>query len=204
MLELTPLQQDALCEIFNIGVGHAAATMSEMVQEEVQLSVPRIQFLAPETIAQNLHETCQTICSVRQAFEGNFRGDAVLIFPEEKSLEIVRLMLGQTVPLEHLAELEQDALTEVGNILLNACLASLADMLSQQFECSLPVLQVVAALSAFDHHEVDSTVMFVHISFRLEKREINGYMMFVMNADSLDQLRLSVDNFLNGFTGGAA
>lgn len=204
MLELTPLQQDALCEIFNIGVGHAAATMSQMVQEEVQLSVPRIQFVSAEAIARTLHASSPTICTVRQTFEGNFDGDAVLIFPEEKSLEIVRLMVGQTIPLEYLAELEQDALTEVGNIILNACLASLAEIFAQPFECSLPVLQIVESLAAFDYRVDEHSVMFVHISFRLARHEIDGYVMFVMNADSLDHLRLSVERFLHELPGGAA
>ena len=35
MINLSELENDALVEIFNIGVGHAAASMSEIVNEEV-------------------------------------------------------------------------------------------------------------------------------------------------------------------------
>jgi chemotaxis protein CheC len=45
MLELSELQHDALVEIFNIGVGQAARAMSEIVSEEVTMSVPSIRFL---------------------------------------------------------------------------------------------------------------------------------------------------------------
>jgi chemotaxis protein CheC len=41
---LSPLQHDALCEIFNISVGQSAAAMSGLVGEEVSLSVPAMRF----------------------------------------------------------------------------------------------------------------------------------------------------------------
>ena len=37
MVNLSELENDALVEIFNIGVGHAAAAMSEIVNEEVTI-----------------------------------------------------------------------------------------------------------------------------------------------------------------------
>ncbi|UUZ47426.1 chemotaxis protein CheC [Massilia sp. B-10] len=45
MFNLSELQHDALVEIFNIGVGHAARAMSDIVNEEVTMSVPHITFL---------------------------------------------------------------------------------------------------------------------------------------------------------------
>ena len=45
MFVLNDLQQDALLEIFNIGVGKAAAALSKMTSEEVLLSVPTLEFL---------------------------------------------------------------------------------------------------------------------------------------------------------------
>jgi len=45
---LDELQQDALTEVFNVGMGSAAASLSEMVGEEVQLTVPEISFVNKE------------------------------------------------------------------------------------------------------------------------------------------------------------
>lgn len=45
MIELNELQQDMLTELFNIGMGNAAAALSEMVSEEVLLSIPQISFM---------------------------------------------------------------------------------------------------------------------------------------------------------------
>lgn len=45
MTDLTDLQRDALLEIFNIGVGNAANSMSQLINEEIRLSVPKLQIV---------------------------------------------------------------------------------------------------------------------------------------------------------------
>jgi chemotaxis protein CheC len=45
MFNLSELENDALIEIFNIGVGQAAASMSAIVNEAVRMSVPSISFI---------------------------------------------------------------------------------------------------------------------------------------------------------------
>ncbi len=42
--DISEIESDSLMEIFNIGVGHAAAAMSNIVNEEVRMSVPTIRF----------------------------------------------------------------------------------------------------------------------------------------------------------------
>lgn len=198
MPHFTPLQQDAICEIFNISVGQAAATMSQMVNEEVLLSVPTIQFYTLDHVCALLESAEQRICGVQQDFEGCFSGHALLIFPEMRSLELVRLMIGKHMPIEYLTELEQDALAEVGNIILNACLSSLADVFQQQFHCGLPVLHIGSSHEVLQQCEPDHLVMLLHIQFTLAHRKIEGYVMFLMNADSLALLTQEIDKFLVG------
>ena len=58
---------------------------------------------------------------------GPFSGRALLIFPEAQSLELVRSIVGAEHSLEDVIDLEQEALAETGNIILNACLATIAN-----------------------------------------------------------------------------
>jgi chemotaxis protein CheC len=129
MFDLSELQHDALVEIFNVGVGQAASAMSQIVHEEVTMSVPTIQFQTRADCAKTLGSAeGRRICAITQHYEGAFNTDAILMFPEEKSLEIVRLMVGQTLSMEELSEMEQEAMSEIGNIILNSCMSTLADI----------------------------------------------------------------------------
>ena len=140
MSNLTACQQDTLTELLNIGIGQAAAALSQMVDEEVQLAVPYVNVLT-------LHEAIQSIeaqfsvriAAVKQQCTGSFWGDALLLFPETKSLELVRSLLKELMSLEDLTAMEQEALMEVGNIILNACLGSLANLLDSEATSGLPV-----------------------------------------------------------------
>lgn len=201
MLHFSELQKDALCEIFNISVSQAAAAMSEIIRATVKLTVPRVEICDVETAVTYLDQGQARICGVAQTFHGSFDGKAILIFPEDKSLELVRLMMGIDVPMDMLTDMEQDALAEVGNIVLNACLASLSDMFSQQFDCELPQLVEGNSSSLLRGYDQENVLIMLHIKFAVAEHALEGHIIFVVNAQSMKSLEHSVDKFLQGAGG---
>src|ERR1700760_612612 len=136
---LTELQLDSLTELVNIGVSRAAHSLREMVGAQVHLSVPTVKLVSRGDAIGILSEReVKNLVAVHQIFEGDITGRALLIFPETKSLELVRAITGGDLPLEDIIELEQEALAETGNILLNSCLATIANMLHRSLRMSLP------------------------------------------------------------------
>ena len=139
-LDLNELQRDALGEIFNIGVGRAAASLSQIVNDEVLLSAPSVQVVNGKEAALMLLGTeLRQLSTVSQTFSGPFKAEATLVFPETNALEIVRLMVGPHMSVEELSEFEQEAMCEIGNIILNACMSSLADFFHINFDSTLPL-----------------------------------------------------------------
>ncbi len=199
MLELDDIERDALTEVFNIGVGQAASAMSQMVNDRVVLSVPSISFTSRVTAARELTKDAgQRICSVSQRFRGTFEADAILMFPENKSLEIVRLMIGDEMPIEELTAMEQEALSEIGNIILNALIGTLADVFGSEFSSSLPVFLFGTSSEILQAERKDASdlVMLLHIDFRLETNQINGYVAFLLDVSSVRGLKDSIHRFL--------
>jgi chemotaxis protein CheC len=198
-IQLTELQSDAISELLNIGMGQAAHSLSEMVNEEVKLSIPSLELLTRQTAAAKLvHNSPQHIAVVRQNFKGPFWGEALLLFPEDKSLELVRHLIKKEVPLEMLMELEQDALTEVGNIILNACLSSLANILATDLVSDLPIFMTGTATEVLnaDISRSDEVVMFLRMEFSLQSKNIGGYVAFVLEISSIKQFLKDIDRYL--------
>ncbi|KRC11850.1 hypothetical protein [Acidovorax sp. Root217] len=189
-------QIDALSEIFNIGVGKAAAAMGDLMHDEVLLSVPHVSIFTVSEAAQQLGTAGSTMYGVRQPFRGVFNGDALLIFPGDKSLEIVRIVAGQSLPGEDLSAIEQDAMTELGNVMLSACLATLADLLGNEFELSPPRVDVGDSRTILGTRIQNHLVVFLHIRFELLSSQIEGFVVFVLNTTSLLALRAAVDRLL--------
>ncbi|RJX33053.1 MAG: chemotaxis protein CheC [Oxalobacter sp.] len=202
MFELTELQRDALVEIFNMGVGSAAKAMSSIVNEEVTMSVPTITFEKRSAAAAFLgNDESRKICGVSQQYKGAFNTDAILMFPEEQSLEIVRLMVGESVSTEELTEMEQEAMSEIGNIILNACVGILANIFKQELHGSLPSYHVGSSsdILAVDDNSSDDVVMLLHIDFALEKHKIHGHVAFLLDMSAMHDLRDQIDHYLAGF-----
>ena len=199
MFNLSELQHDALVEIFNIGVGHAARSMSEMVNEEVTLSVPSITFLNRAQAAEMLgNRDGGRVCGVSQHYQGAFSTEAILMFPEDKSLDIVRLMVGESVPLKELTEMEQEAMSEIGNIILNSCVGTLANIFGRELAGSLPQYHVGTSdeILTASGGAADTVVLMLHIDFTLERHQIHGYVAFILDLTAFHDLQELVDNYV--------
>lgn len=199
MFNLTELQHDALVEIFNIGVGHAARAMSEIVNEEVTMSVPSISFVNRSDAAEMLgNKDAARVCGVSQHYQGAFSTEAILMFPEDKSLDIVRLMVGESVPLKELTEMEQEAMSEIGNIILNSCVGTLANIFSQELSGSLPAYHVGTSeeILGASGGAAQAVVLMLHIDFILETHQIHGYVAFILDMSALHDLQDQVDRYL--------
>jgi chemotaxis protein CheC len=199
MFNLTELQHDALVEIFNIGVGHAARAMSEIVNEEVTMSVPSIFFVNRADAAKMLgNKDGERVCGVSQRYQGAFSTEAILMFPEDKSLDIVRLMVGESVPLQELTEMEQEAMSEIGNIILNSCVGTLANIFSQELSGSLPAYHVGTSeeILTASGGQADTVVLMLHIDFVLEKHQIHGYVAFILDISALHDLKEQINLYI--------
>ena len=192
-------ERDAVTEILNVAIGQAAASLSQMVEDEVTLSVPVVEFLSPAAAAARLDEaTCRLdSVAVRQRFQSSFSGDILLIFPEDRSLDLVRSLLGSTLPLASLTELEQEALLEIGNIILNACLGSLANQLDISIESSLPAYVRGKGARILDSKHPDTElVMFLQVDFALTAKGVQGYLAFVMDIASARHFSVAVGDYI--------
>ena len=199
---LSELQLDALTEIFNIGAGRAASSLSEIVGEEVKLSVPRVQlYQSSEINAEVLSLNSPRVGAVKQSFSGPFDADAMLLFTEERAMEIVHDMMGSQVGIEEMVEFEQEAMCELGNIILNACLSSMADILKLTLDSSLPVYSVGETDTILRQivSEANQPIMLVlHIDLAIEKRLSQGYLVFLLSSTSLRELLTHIDRFISG------
>jgi chemotaxis protein CheC len=204
-LGLEDLEVDALTELVNIGVSRAAVSLRELVGEQVFLSVPSLSALSKPQAAELIRGPGgRHLIAVRQAFEGDFSGRALLIFPETNSLELVRAVAGDHLSLEDIAELEHEALAEIGNIILNGCMGTISNLLQRSLVMSLPEILRGHGLDFFDLSTpaVEDVVLFIRINFTLHGREISGYVALVMDLPSLASLKLLVAEFIRR-SGGA-
>ncbi len=204
-IALDALEHDALTELVNIGVSRAAASLRNMVGDPVTLSVPSVEVVSRRAAATLIREReSGELVAVRQDFEGAFSGRALLIFPHANSLDLVRAVAGEALSAGEIEALETEALAETGNIVLNGCLATMANMLQQPLTMSLP--QVIRGgghlLFELSHQVADGgVVLFLYINFTISGRNIRGYIAMLMDMPSLASLKYLVGEFIRRVLG---
>jgi chemotaxis protein CheC len=200
--DLSELERDALAEVANMGVSRAAASLRQMVGEQVLLSVPAVSIVDRKQAAGLVERgSVRRLVAVQQSFEGPFSGRALLIFPEAQSLELVRSIVGEQYSLEDVIDLEQEALAETGNIILNACLATIANVLRKTMRMSLPSVIRGNGAKMFDVEASPSAgdlVLFLYIDFTIKKRDIHGFIALLMDLPSITALKEIVKDFIAG------
>jgi chemotaxis protein CheC len=142
-MELTALQQDALVELLNIGFGRAAASLSQLTGHRVLLEVPQVTLQAVDEVGEALARVVQGhVASVHQIFSGPVAGDALLILDESGAAMLKELLTNEpSLPLAIDAS-AREVITEIGNILLNACLGTFGNLLKVQVTFSVPHLSI--------------------------------------------------------------
>ena len=199
-IALTDLERDALTELVNIGVSRAAVALRKMVGEQVLLSVPSVEVITHRAAAALIDEReSADLVAVRQDFSGAFSGRAMLIFPQSISLELVRAVVGPEMLDEDIAAMEIEALAETGNVILNGCLATMANMLQQSLTMSLPEVTRGDGKRLLEPPKNAcgaSLVLFLYINFSVRERNIRGYIAMLMDVPSLVTLKRLVGGFI--------
>jgi len=193
MRAFTALEMDALTEAFNLSLGEATAAFSAIVREEIELSVPVVEFVSRDELACRLQSgqaggVEDRLCRISQHFHtgDGFATDALLLFPEQGSLEIVRRMLGEDTSVEHITELEQDALAEIGNIIINSCMSSLAHLFGSEITGSLPRVQSSSIARLLEDKSPESLILVARIGMRMSAHNLSGFVLFLMDVPSID------------------
>lgn len=193
-MDLTLEQKDALTELINIGYGRAAGALSELTGYRISLEVPQVTMHAVEQIVPLLERVINgDVASVNQSFAGPISGNALLLLDERAAAVLSQLLVEGEAPSRDFDASAQEVITEVGNILLNACLGAFANLLHVQLSFTVPrlnvqtirrVLQVVGNETG---EEFDYGLM-IHTRFYVKADDVTGYLVIILGIASLDRL----------------
>jgi chemotaxis protein CheC len=199
-VELTASQQDALIELLNIGFGRAASALSELTGHRVLLEVPQVSVHPIDRLNDALRAVmADEVASVHQIFSGPVAGDALLILDYAAAGMLKELLTNEAplpLPIDASA---REVLTEVGNILLNACLGTFGNILKVQVSFSVPHLNLdtlhEVMRSLIVNREGLRYALVVHAGFKLRHAEVRGYLVIVLSVASLDRLIRAVEEW---------
>ena len=197
-MQISSSQHDALVELLNIGFGRAGASLSTLTGQRVLLEVPQVAIRPVDQLNELLSALVRDeVATVHQVFTGPVAGDALLMLEPMAASVLKQLLTDEpALPLE-LDLSAREVLTEVGNVLLNACIGTFGNLLKVPVAFSVPDVDVahlqtiLDRLNGSDHGMRYALV--ITSAFRLRESEVTGYVVIVLTVQSLTRLLISVE-----------
>ena len=204
MTELTEFQTDALCECINIGVGQAAAVLSELVGDTIELDIPAIRTVQLSSVRDYLdnHYDKWHSCVLLE-FMSEFSGDAVLIFSEESARGWAGLVSSNQFgeDLELTSDMQNDFLLEIGNILINGCIGSLSNLMEIECDFSIPKMYNRINSELFDdmldRDQSQHFGMIISTTLKAEGKSVSTDLFLTLKENSLPFFLKSVDKMIS-------
>ena len=198
-MQSTIEQIDSLREIINIGVGRGADVLNTMLSSHISLQVPFVKVLSKEELKEEMkgHEESQ-LSVVRLGFKGNTSGSSELIFTSESASKLITAFTGEESESFDLDSIRAGTLTEIGNIVLNAVVGSISNMLNLHLKYSVPNYMEGNTKNLFPKDiDPDSVILLAKTRFKIEEFKIEGDIALFFELGGFDLLLNSIDKFEN-------
>jgi len=204
MMKLSNEQKDVLLEVCNVGMSKAAKQLSMLLNGPVLLKNPGIEFLTSKDLLTHQFDEKEAVMSmVHQGLTHDFEGHAVLVFKRDYTERLLEAVIGEVPNLNEteIRSCEQEAMLEIGNIVISSCVTALVDMLSQKVGLTVPNYYEGRFSLILDNKDVflkdkDLGVVVLSTMMSTEKGHFSGHLMLLISPDSTRAILNAVDNLL--------
>ena len=188
---MNSLQESALKEASNIGAGHAASALSQLMGRHVSVHVPGVRVASPRVFLTELDPQTLVVGSYLKVLS-DANGSILFLLAEDDAYKLVDLLLNQ-VPgsTSSLGDMEQSALKETGLIVGASYLNALGEIMHRTFIPSVPSILMDRAEIVFARaFEGKAPNLLIGIRNELVEAttKIRCHLLFLPEADGLPSL----------------
>ncbi len=187
---MTDYQLDTLKEIINIGIGKSASVLHKVTGKKVKLHIPEIKELVDlSDIEKEFNDhNIQSYSSVNMQFNGEFSGDAQLVFSSEDANRLVSLFVDDEIQSLDLDNILKASLTEIGNIVLNALMGTIANIIKVRIAYTFPNYTNQENMAMFYISKLDHNVIFyAKAQFTISEVNIDGNFILFLEVQSINK-----------------
>lgn len=185
------LRMDFLKEVSNIGLGHAATSLSKMINSRVDISLPILSLISIDHVIALKNES---ICAVKTGFEGDMKGALIIVFKDNTSFWLIDKISGNAAGTTKAYNEEGvSAITEFTNIIGGAFLTALANFMSYRLFPKIPEPFTGKGIVIKDNFvkslKNDTTdAFYVKTEIYVDKKKIEGEIYLLLDKTSLDMM----------------
>lgn len=195
--KLDDLQFDVLKEIGNIGAGNATTALAKMLNLKIDMSVPRVELTPFTELPDTFGSAEEVLAGILVQLDGDIKGMMMFLVHVESARTLVNAIMGQsTQENSEFSEIEQSALSEIGNIIIGAYLSAMSNLTNLKIISSVPYISIdmagaILSVPAIEFGKLGDKVLLIETQFG-EFDLINGYFLMVPELESYDVILSSL------------
>ena len=166
---LSDAEKDAIGEISNISMGTAATTLSQLINQKVSITTPKVSYSTWDNLMAEYVEPC--VC-IQVYYTSGLEGNNILILKESDVKVITDLMMGGdgTQAIGELTDLHLSAIGEAMNQMMGSASTSMSSMLNKKIDISPPTASLVKLTEIVNARDIADflTGTFVKVAFKME------------------------------------
>jgi len=188
--QLKDLQLDLLREVGNIGAGHAATALSNLIQKPIDMNVPKVKIVPFSEIEDFLGGADQVVVGIFLRIEGDVPGNMFFIMTLESANKLLHDMLGREMSsTDSFSEMEYSALNEIGNILAGSYLSSLADFTNLKLAPTVPAITIdlvgsILSFGLIQISQISDVAIVIDTHFIEGHRHVEGHFFLIPDPES--------------------
>ena len=199
-MELTTGHRDALAELINIGYARAGKALSELTGQRIVLNAPKVDIHSIDVVRGALNDLIKgEVASVHQVFSGPVAGHALLLVSNETAEALTTSLVPPAASPQEQRAARREALTEVGNILLQASMGVCGELLQVHVSFAVPRLHIETVDDMLNTLTVDNQelqfALLVRTRFELEHSQVSGYIVVILGVTSFSRLLDELDRW---------
>ncbi len=200
--QMSSLEIDTLREIGSIGTGNAATALSQMLGKEVRITLPEVRIMGYNEAIEWIGGPEAVTAGVLVKMSGDVGGIMLSVQKLELVNIILEAMLGKGIQsYEELAELQQSALIEIGNIMISAFVTALSGLAGINVNLTVPAFTVdmqgaILAVPMAEYGGMSDYLMTIGGNFVCDGKEVPSHLLLSPDLRSLNFLlrKLGVSN----------
>ncbi|SHJ58657.1 flagellar motor switch protein FliN/FliY [Anaerobranca californiensis DSM 14826] len=163
---LTEWEKDAIGEIGNISFGSAATSLSNLLNQRVEITTPYVELTTKEKISEDHPVPCLV---VEVSYTEGIHGANILIIQQRDAKIIANLMMGGDgkVDSEELTEIDISAVSEAMNQMMGGAATALSTIFGTMVNISPPTTKILNLSQNSINGILSNEELVVKVAFRM-------------------------------------
>lgn len=188
--KLSPMQLDVLQEVGNIGAGNAATSLSQLLNQKVDMTVPSVNIIPFDDIFSKIGVE-EVVIGVIVRVLGDIPGNILYTLDKETALKFISKLLGEEQ--EEITEIGNSALCEIGNIISSSFMNAIAKLTNLVLTPSVPAVALdmmgaILSTTFIEAGQFDEYILDLETRFLQEDQKISGHFYYVPMPGSLEKI----------------